>query len=58
MNDFIIKAKHVMWFPITLGLTSKAFNAGEIAFCNIVQKRAQGPSENIDDAYVKRFKLR
>ena len=52
MNDFVIKTKHVLWFPCTLGLTGRAFQQGQVLYHNIVDKRADGAEDPIDEAFL------
>lgn len=58
MNDFIVKPKEVLWFPCSLGLTSRAFNEDYICYNNIKKKRPICPVDPIDERYKKRLRVR
>ena len=57
MNDFIIKARQILWFPCTLGLTSKAFAEGNIAYANLVAKISDGNEDPIDERFIRQRQI-
>lgn len=58
MNDFVIKSKHILWFPCQLGLTGKAFQEDFLCFNNLVDKKTSGSEGIMTEKYFKEKKLR